>query len=738
MTRVSPPQLSFSSGEISPLLAARADYGRYATGLARCRGFVPLPEGPVTRLPGTEYLGSTQGNQTARLVSFVFRETDAYILEFTPGALRVWRHGALIEKAGAPYVVATPWSAEQISRLQFAQSADRILIVDGFDRPRRLSRHAHDDWRLDFAPFENGPFAPQNLDQTKTIKASAASGEITLTASKAIFEAGHVGAFFSLAAVDQSDAPYWTGETDAEVGDRMRYDGNLYEIASFDGGETSGQTGVNPPTHSEGDWLSQKDGPVWRFVNSGQGVVKILSVESATSATAEVAVTLPEGVVSSASYRWSEGAWSDVRGWPSAVAYHEQRLVLAATATEPQTIWFSTIGDFSDFAPSTLADEAFSYAIAGARNRMSAISWIVSGGDALHIGATGHLFTARASGQEAMGPTSIFFRPTTAEGASSVPPVVVDGAPIFTPLDRRRLLEVSYDLASDRSMATALSASARHILEGRVSDMVWQATPWRQLWLALEDGRLASMSYHRQEEALGWALHDLAGEVESLAVIPTEDGAAEELWLTIERGGSICVERMAQPRLPGDAPAYEIPWHLFSGLAYEGPATRRLDGLEHLEGWSVHVAQMSLRRGPYLVEGGAIEVGEDEPDFEDCVVGLTALAELRLLDFMGGAQDGGSQGRMRRIKGIGVRLMESEGGSVLLQTQNHRGGRAGQSVPLVPKPKDPFETVEAFSGLVDVTPQGGWAREISITITPEPGSPLTVASVTPIMQTADG
>lgn len=53
MTRTTPAQLSFTSGEIAPLLHRRSDYLRFQTGLAQCRGFLPLRQGGFTRAPGT-------------------------------------------------------------------------------------------------------------------------------------------------------------------------------------------------------------------------------------------------------------------------------------------------------------------------------------------------------------------------------------------------------------------------------------------------------------------------------------------------------------------------------------------------------------------------------------------------------------------------------------------------------------------------------------------------------------
>jgi len=65
VTRSAPAQRSFASGEIAPILSGRHDYLRHQTGLAACRGFIPLREGPVTRAPGTRHLGRTRDDAEA-------------------------------------------------------------------------------------------------------------------------------------------------------------------------------------------------------------------------------------------------------------------------------------------------------------------------------------------------------------------------------------------------------------------------------------------------------------------------------------------------------------------------------------------------------------------------------------------------------------------------------------------------------------------------------------------------
>jgi hypothetical protein len=193
MTRTSPPQVAFSSGEIDPLLHRRFDYQRFQTGLATCRGFLPLAQGGFTRAPGTLHKGSTRADGQAVLLPFTFAVNDAVVLEFSDLKMRVWRYGQLVMSGPDPFELTTPYPLASLARLQWVQSADVIYLADGLRPIQVLSRFALDNWTIASFNPNTGPFRVQNLDKAVTVQASAATGTITLTASSALFASNHVG-----------------------------------------------------------------------------------------------------------------------------------------------------------------------------------------------------------------------------------------------------------------------------------------------------------------------------------------------------------------------------------------------------------------------------------------------------------------------------------------------------------------------------------------------------------------
>ena len=75
-------------------MEGRVTLETYREGLADMTNLLVMPQGGVTRRPGTEYLGEIKNSaQSARLIPFQFKTTDTYILEFGDQVMRVFRSG---------------------------------------------------------------------------------------------------------------------------------------------------------------------------------------------------------------------------------------------------------------------------------------------------------------------------------------------------------------------------------------------------------------------------------------------------------------------------------------------------------------------------------------------------------------------------------------------------------------------------------------------------------------------
>ena len=107
MAKSAPALSSFTGGELSPKLEGRVGLQKYREGLSELTNFVVLPQGGVTRRPGTEYLGEVKdSDDITRLIPFQFKTSDTYILEFGDQIMRVYRSGQQILTGSAKTLTA--------------------------------------------------------------------------------------------------------------------------------------------------------------------------------------------------------------------------------------------------------------------------------------------------------------------------------------------------------------------------------------------------------------------------------------------------------------------------------------------------------------------------------------------------------------------------------------------------------------------------------------------------------
>lgn len=737
MTRTSPIQVAFSSGELTPLLARRFDYQRFQTGLAKCQGFLPLAQGGFTRAPGTLYKGTTRGNAQAVLVPFLFAEDDALTLEFTPGFMRVWRYGQLVMTGPAPYELATPYDATALTNLRWLQSADVIYLCDGLLPIYRLARYALNNWTLTPWVLDEGPFRTQNLDVALTLQASASTGSISLTANTAFFAANHIGSLIKLEPTNFTTVPLFTTNEAVAVNARRRYGSNVYQLVV----QTQANVGQNPPVHSEGDALTQ-NGTTWRFVSDSIGIARITSITSATVAVATVIKTIPQACVDSASHRWSEGAWSARYGYPSALELYDQRMVAAASPSEPRTVWFSSIGNFADWGDNGAADGPFSYIISG-EGSINRVINLRRGSTGLHIFALGEEHSTRSETRgQVIGPTTAVFGLDGSTGSSPARPISPAGHPIFISRDKRRVLEINYSLQSDANQVRPLSRTADHMGAEKFEQIVWQGSPEPMAWMRMGTGKLVAMIYDASEEILGWAgISVAAGFVESMAITPDPTGAIDTLTLVVRRQVNGATVRMIEEQaavfgiLTGEDPIYDA-CHFFASVKFSPGVPTASFAVPHLIGQQVSAWTDLGDYGPMVVPPSGIITLPGAVNH--AVIGLfDATHYVETLDIQAAAPDGNSLGRKKRLY-AGVGLAVHRTAQALVATVERAAGRVEvvsaftRAIPLsVGAP-----LTLAFSGIVNVDVKSGNSEEVALRLAPFSGAPMTITAIAPTIQEA--
>lgn len=163
-------QQSFAGGEVSPAMYGRIDDQKYQQGLTTCRNFICLPQGPAQNRSGFAFVGEVKdSSKKTVLIPFVFSSDDTAVLEVGNSYIRIITKGGYISKAAGstePYEISTPYLANDLADLHWAQSGDVLTIVHPKYQPRELRRYGTRDWRLVGVSFAAPLSAPTGLAGT--------------------------------------------------------------------------------------------------------------------------------------------------------------------------------------------------------------------------------------------------------------------------------------------------------------------------------------------------------------------------------------------------------------------------------------------------------------------------------------------------------------------------------------------------------------------------------------------
>ena len=181
---------NFTGGEIAPDLLGRGDLKAFDNGARDLTNVFIDPPGGPRRRAGLAYVDTLRG--PGRLVAFEFNTEQTYLLAFSEGWIDIYETDVRIAS------VAAPWTAAQLGQINWTQSADTLLVCHPDVAPRKLTRTGSTSWTLtQWAFLAEGPLLCQPYyrfgDTTITLTPSGTAGQITVTASAAVFVQGHAG-----------------------------------------------------------------------------------------------------------------------------------------------------------------------------------------------------------------------------------------------------------------------------------------------------------------------------------------------------------------------------------------------------------------------------------------------------------------------------------------------------------------------------------------------------------------
>lgn len=214
------------------------------------------------------------------------------------------------------------------------------------------------------------------------------------------------------------------------------------------------------------------------------------------------------------------GAWSGQYGYPSEVEFFSDRLWFASSVVDPQVIWGSQIGDYTNFGKSTPIVDSDAVTFAINTRQVNKVMDLVPL-DKMIVLAKGGEFLMTGGQDDVVTPSTIAIKPQSYRGTGGLQAKVVGDTAIFVQEQGNRVYDIGYRFEQDGYRPTDISVWAEHLVEGStLLRMEWAPAPWSNLWFVRNDGTLIGCTYMPEQEVIGWHRHDTDGEILDIACLP--------------------------------------------------------------------------------------------------------------------------------------------------------------------------------------------------------------------------
>jgi len=666
-------QTAFTSGEWSERMKGQTQMQQYYAAVDTMSNCEVLPQGPFDKRAGFEYLGEanvdTEG--TTRLIEFVANESDAIIVEIDTTNISFWKDGAQI---GGPYQL-TSWvsTVDELFEMNYEQEGNSIYFTHPNWYPRRLTRNADADWTLGEVPLVTEPFQEDFRTPATTLTLSATTGTaVTATAGSSQFLQGDVYRFIRAGTGYGVITGYTSGtvvtisvlsdfdSTSIASGDWELFGGSFDATLTFSaipGDPIYGRTATLTASNA-----SFRSDDVGKYIGIAGGVVRI---ETFTSSTVVDVILVTSLDNKTATEQWTlyKQAWQTAGDYPSALSFHDGRLFFAgasATSINRNKVYGSRPNDYTRFDIGADDDDGLSATLGGKANQ---IRWMASARE-LVIGTVGDERTLFGA-DGALTPSTLQSRVGTRWGSAQVKPTVVNNEVLFVQRSKESLRNSLFSFQEDSYNSVELSFYAEHIAASKVKEMALQEDPRTVVWMALEDGRMAGMSYKPDQGVLAWHIHNTvtdatekyASVIESVAVIPGTNG--DEVWAAVRRQTGASTYQKTIERLNSDErSAYLDSW---TKVTNGSPSTSVTGLPSWMNGLEVSVLVDGATHPNKTVSSGSITL-----DLEGTTiyVGFPYTGKMVMLEPEGGIGNGNSQGISKRVARSMIRVEDTGSFSV--------------------------------------------------------------------------
>lgn len=479
------------------------------------------------------------------------------------------------------FIIGAPYAAVDLPYLKFTQSADVMSLrcvnqKTGTEYPTfDLARHSATNWTFTQTTYGSAitPTTGLSAQATETtppttapptalgwyaycVTAVNANGDESIASPIANVQSVDIASQLGSIVLEWNPvagaqfyniykAPF-SYATTVPIGSQFGYSGFSYGNTFVDSNITADLT-KSPPLHTNPFARGQALSIQMTSVGSGYtqaGVGYVILTAGGSGAVLEPVVNsggqVVAAIVGTGGQNYIQGELVEFTGgggalgfvvagpetgtFPSVVAYFQSRRVDANTLDNPDTLFFSQTGLFTNMDAANPPVDSDAVIATPWGSQVNGIMWMLPmpGGLLAGTGIDCWQLTGSGGAFSPVTPSSQSAAPQEAYGFSATvqPNQIGWNILYWTPYNDLR--EIEYNFFANIYAGRSVGFVSSHLLLGdnyTVIANAWSQEPNRVLWSYRADGKFLSFTYLKEQKVEGWCRHDTNGQVVSISTI---------------------------------------------------------------------------------------------------------------------------------------------------------------------------------------------------------------------------
>jgi len=690
MARIRVPITNFQYGEVSPSLVSRTDTRVYPNAAKSVENFFLRNEGGLLKRFGTRRIYEfdttldSDKYQQHRIVPFIFSDDERYIISLENGKIRCFQ---ISPTTGDVSLVDTitqdvdsnslPLTDDILHEITYAQSGDVMFLAHQSFMVRKLVRTSLTDFQVEtftFAESADGYRVNQPYysfqDLTVTLDPSASTGTgITVTTSADYFDttgtqsggnypdSKHIGITLryhdnEIVITSVQSATQATGNITDELLVHL-------DVDAFETTEGSADVELTFPLHglSVGDSITISHagtvgGIARNQINGARTVQEIIDenvfvfTAGANASESTVGGGSPKIVTHAPTTQWGEQSYSALRGYPAAVAFHENRLWFGGTVSQPDGLWGSKSSEYFNFDTGD-AEDNDALDLTASIGEINTIRHIVSNRD-LQVFTSTSEFYIPSFVEKPITATNARIKRQTPFGASYVKPYSFDGATMYVQRYGSVVREFLYSDAEGAYVANGISQLSAHLINNPIQMTVLNGAinrPESYAFFVNQDGNIALFTSNRAEERAGWAKFTTNGKFHSICTVDErvflvglyDTGSGTEKFILTEFDSNLNLD--FSDTFTGTAGVFDVSAHFENGAVVDV-----VDDTDYL--------------GQFTVSGGNVDVSAVS-EITSAEIGYSFTVNAETLPIDANVQGGPLTGNPRSVNRVILDVLDT-------------------------------------------------------------------------------